>query len=283
MRTRISLALGLLLAVSLGSMYYFFRDAAEKTLAFEVAKSLLQVGVVAIAGAVISLLTFEYQRSRNEGDRAADQLRQAGERQRELDRVKDETQRQQERQEFLRERDRALQEADKTKDAIRKAVDYRESLLLSTLAAAMRAYSSTKKARRLLRARARVRRETGAIVLADPYDTYMDWLNDAQLALENLARDVETSAPAFSDPTTVKEQIRKMEHYLSGLVKEYEGRRANFQGEAPTLALSELPALAQFLAPSAESNFKVSVVDPYHEVQKALRQDLLHPSLALTT
>lgn len=282
MRTRVALALGLLLTLSLGTMYYFFRDAGEKTLAFEVAKSLLQVGVVAIAGAVISLLTFEYQRERHDAERAADIQRLADDKQRDLKRVEDEKQREQERQEFLRNRDRELQEADKTKDAVRKAIDYRESLLLSTLAAAMRAYSRTKKARRLLRACARVNRGPDAMILAEPYDKYMDWLNDAQLDLENLARDIETSAPAFSKPIILRDYIRKVDSYLSALIKEYENKRGEFQGEVPSLSLSELPALTGFLAPSAEGDFKPSVVIPYHEVQKGLREDLLHPSLSLT-
>jgi hypothetical protein len=263
-------------------MYYFFRDAGEKTLAFEAAKALLQVGVVAIAGAVISLLTFEYQRGRHDAERTADIKRLAEEKQRDLDRVNDEKQREQKREEFLRDRDRELQEADKAKDAARKAIDYRESLLLSTLTAAMRAYGRTKKARRLLRARARVKGTPDAMILAEPYDSYMDWLNDAQLDLENLARDIETSAPAFSKPIVLRDHIRKVDSYLSALIKEYETKRGEFHGQTPSLSLSELPTLARFLAPSAEGDFKPSVVIPYHEVQKGLREDLLHPSLTLT-
>ncbi|MBY0484447.1 hypothetical protein [Nitrosomonas sp.] len=75
----------------------------------ELAKALLQLGVVSVVGVVISVLVFEYQRARNN--------------------------------------------TDKQRDLDRRALEYREDLLKSTLARAMASYSQVKKARRLFRAK----------------------------------------------------------------------------------------------------------------------------------
>jgi hypothetical protein len=53
--------------------------------------------------------------------------------------------------------------------------------------------------------------------LANQYDTFFDMLNDAQLDLENLARDVETSAKAFSESAVILEHLRSMDTYLGDL------------------------------------------------------------------
>jgi hypothetical protein len=57
----------------------------------------------------------------------------------------------------------------------------------------------------------------GQVVLANQYDTFFDMLNDAQLDLENLARDVETSAKAFSESAVILEHLRSMDTYLGDL------------------------------------------------------------------
>ena len=155
-----------------GCRLLFFHNATQGTLPFEVAKSLLQVGVVAIAGAVISTLTFEYQHNRLDAEKKADIKRLSSEKERDLI-----------RQEAEKKRDLERQSIEKQRDLERKSFEYREGLLMSTLASTMDAYSRTKKARRLLRARARVFQAGRAIILAEQYDLYIDWINDAQLGL----------------------------------------------------------------------------------------------------
>jgi hypothetical protein len=218
--TILIVAMACLLLGSVVVLVLFFRTVTANTLEFEVAKALLQVGVVSIVGAAVSLLTFEYQRER-------------------------------------------------------QALEYREGLVKSILDRALIAHSDVKKARRLLRARAIV--DDGGMVSATSYDLYLEMINNAQLALENLARDIETSAPAFRS-LELADDVWSMENYLSKLITEYETYRGKFRGSPPLLAINELPKLQGFIARGI-SEFQKSFVVPFREVQRALREELLFPSL----
>ncbi|HWN11448.1 MAG TPA: hypothetical protein VNO50_19625 [Pyrinomonadaceae bacterium] len=261
MRRWIVLVLSALFFGSVSLIRLFFSDAGQGTIGFEVAKSLLQLGVVAVIGAVVSVLVFEYQRERQALDKIADLDRQAVEKKADLDR----------------------QALEKKRDLDRKSLEYREMLLLSILSRAMDAYGRAKKARRLLRGRAISTRDQAKVVLADQYDLCFDMLNNAQLDLENLARDVKTSAKAFSDPDALVTHLRSMDAYLNELIGEYEGSRSRFSGDEPSLPLRELQHLVDFLQKAKESKFMPEMVIPYHEVQKAIRGDLLHPNLLEST
>ena len=210
------------------------------TFEMEVAKSLLQLGVVSVVGVVVSVLVFEYQRARNN--------------------------------------------TDKQRDIDRKALEYREELLKTVLARAMSNYSQAKKARRMFRARGRDRHPDldVDIVVPDEYDRCMEAVNDAQLDLENLSRDVRNSSVAFTRPDKIVDSIRSMEKYLSDLVGEYEAHRGTQMLRLQKLLLDDLPLLQNFLLSAAQSEFKPMVIMPYHEVQDAIRQDLLHPKLTRT-
>ncbi|MBI5084490.1 MAG: hypothetical protein HZB13_07830 [Acidobacteria bacterium] len=239
----------LLSGVFIGSLVIlllFFADSQQGSIQFEAAKALLQLSLVSVAGAVLSILVFEYQRERQAIDKAAEVARQD------------------------------LQVAGELR---RKNLKYRETLLLSILSKAMAAYGQTKKARRLLRARAISTRQDVEVVLACQYDTCFDMLNDAQLDLEDLARDVETSAKAFSDSKALVHQLRSMDNYLGELISEFETSRRRFSGGEATLPLTQLPLLADFLRPMKKSRFLQEMVVPYHKVQQGIRGDLLHPSL----
>lgn len=268
MRRWIVLVLSGLFVGSVSLILLFFRGAAQGTLELEVAKSLLQLGVVAVIGAVVSVLVFEYQRERLKLDETADLERKALENKAEL-----------ERQALEKKADLERQALEKKRDLDRKGLEYRETLLLSILSRAMDAYGRAKKARRLLRGRAISTRDQERVVLADQYDLCFDMLNDAQLDLENLARDVGTSAKAFSEPVALVEHLRSMDDYLNELIGEYEGARSRFSGDAPSLPLRELQYLGDFLKTAKESKFMPGMVIPYHEVQKGIRGDLLHPNL----
>ena len=257
MRRWIVFVLSGLFIGSVAILLLFFRGAGQGTLKFEVAKSLLQLGVVAVVGSVVSVLVFEYQRERQALDKKADLERQTIDKKADLER----------------------QAIEKKRDLDRKSLEYRETLLLSILSRAMEAYGRAKKARRLLRGRALSTRDQTRVVLADQYDLCFDMLNDAQLDLENIARDVETSAKAFSQPSELVKHLRSMDAYLNELIGEYEDSRSRFSGNGPALPLDELPLLEEFLKRAKDSKFMPMMVIPYHEVQKGIRGDLLHPNL----
>ena len=227
--------LAALFIASTALLLVFFRAPGVGTIEMEAAKGLLQLGVVAVAGTVVSLLLFEYQRDRNNQD--------------------------------------------KEQNLFRMNIDYRDRLLRTTLSNTITAYSQAKKARRMLRARAITEEMSRTRVQAALYDQYFDIINDAQLVLENQARDVFTSKPAFSTPEKIASNLDLMENYLSKLMSEYEKGRRRFAGEKPALGLDQLPLLDDFIAPTAKSAFKSQVVIPFREVQSAIRSDLIQPQL----
>jgi hypothetical protein len=257
MRRWIILVLGAIFVVSVALLALFFRDVEQGRLGYEVAKALLQLGVVAIVGAVVSVLMFEYQRERQLIDKEAEFERQKTEKKADIDR----------------------EENEKQRDLDRKRLEYREALLLSILSRAMDSYGRTKKARRLLRGRAVLNRNQVKMVLADQYDICFDLLNSAQLDLENIAREVRTSAIAFSKAKETEENLNDMDSYLNDLIGEYEDMRGQFTGAEPSLPLADLPRLEDFLRPARESQFKDGMVVPYFSVQSSIRKDLMHPNL----
>jgi hypothetical protein len=64
---------------SVAILLLFFRDPMPGLVKLEAAKSLLQLDVVAVAGAVVSILIFKYQRERQAIDKRADLERQEAE------------------------------------------------------------------------------------------------------------------------------------------------------------------------------------------------------------
>jgi hypothetical protein len=245
-----------MLAFLLISIYV---SPAQGTLGFELATTLLQVGVVSVIGASFSMFTFEYQREGQLIDQEKERERQRIDKETELDR----------------------QQREKKRDLERRKLEYREDLLKAILNQATASYSAVKKARRLLKARAIIQ-ETGSLqerVLGASYDSNMDIVNDAQFSFEHLAGDVETSKPAFTQPAELVEHFRSIEGYLERLIDEYEHNLRLFSGEPISKELASLPKLRDFVGPSKPSNFRTEVIEPYHKVQRLIRSDLLHPEL----
>jgi hypothetical protein len=241
-RRRLRLALAALFVLSIATLWLFFRNAQANTVKFEIARAVLQLGVVSVIGAVVSSFTFDYQQAR--------------------------------------------QSEDRTKELYRKNLEYREELLKSTLAKTVSVYADVKKARRLMRARALSHEgHPEIVVLAAPYDSYMGVINDEQLEIENIAGDIETSLPAFTNPKLLMDNLEFMEKYLGDLISEYEKLRPTFRGTDPLKNLSEMPALDEFLnflgrardGATTDSKFKKQFVIPFREIKKGIRSDLLHP------
>lgn len=226
----------------------------RNTFQFELAKGLIQVGLVVVLGAALSLLVEENRRQREAAEKKRDE----------------------ERQEAEKERDRERQAAEKESDLQRERREYREELIKATLGRATASYSAVKRARRLMRARAITRLDDAASegVIADPYDAQMFEINNAQLEFENLARDVKTSASLFSEVDAVTRALDALETYLNRIIREYENERRHFAGEPPQLELERLPHLTRFLAPRSP-DFGAQVLGNFRRVQQVLRRDLL--------
>lgn len=201
----------------------------------EFAKALLQVGVVSVAGTLLSVLVFDHQRRSGQRKDAA--------------------------------------------AAAEKQLLFRDDLLKSTLARIAAAYASTKRARRTARALG-LRRTTGTIsVRLQRYDECMAEVNDAQLELEAIKSDVNTTKLAYPSADLVASNLRKMEQYLGELIEEYEGVRAQLPDESTDIDLSRVPRFADFVGPSTGSEFSTRFSESHSNARGAIRGDLLHLNL----
>ena len=212
----------------------------------EVFKAVLQLGVISAAAAALAMLSFDYQFLRQQEEKNRDQDHEAALRQNEL---------------------------------LRRRLEYREELLRTILRRATNSYSSVKKARTLLRARALQKEANRKVIVTPAYDEQMDVVNDARLDFENLQRDVENSRLAFSQPDIIVKKIQCVEEYLRHLIEEYERRRPTFKEDGSTRRVGQLRRLRDFLSSSRTSLFMLRAVHPFHEVQRLLRADLLNPQL----
>jgi hypothetical protein len=175
----------LLFLVSIGlflRIYNNFEPQPTRDLDFELARSLLQVGVVSVSAAVVSILVFNYQRQRDERLRLQ------------------------------------RQEA----DDCRRNSELIDELLIGTLTRVTASYLSTKRARRTLRALGRYQSAEGEMVRIPVYAEWMARLNDAQLELEAVVSDVRTSLGIYPSARKLLRCLRTMENYLRKLTREYE-------------------------------------------------------------
>jgi hypothetical protein len=165
---------------------------------------------------------------------------------------------------------------------ITKANNQRQDLMRANelrhalLARLNKAYSDVKKIRRLARASSERTPVATAPQLSIPksaFHRYLQALNDAQLELELLARDVKTNEALFTDARDIIDHLDGMEKFLNRIVGEYEGIAGNTtSNDAGRFAVTSMPWLANLLAPAATSTFRTDFVRPYHAALDAIRK-----------
>lgn len=221
----------------------------EKAFGREIGKTLLQVIAVAVLGTTASLLLAEFNRHREA---------------------------------LLREQDRKRVERDKQIETQRRLNENKDQLRKEILRKANEIYANTKRARRLLRARAfhtpfyGVWDKTAQIIL-ESYDKYMEDINDSQLELEIIAKEVETNEQAFSNYQEVIEYIRPMEKYLSRIVSEFERQRADFKGTPASLPIVQLKEMHAMLGPTPNGPFATEFIENHRKLMASIRRDLTSP------
>jgi hypothetical protein len=230
-----------LFAISIALFLYLYsRGVRAGTIEMEIAKVLLQVGVVAVVGALLSLLV-------SNREQRLEELQQQRE-QNEADRVRAEDQRREDRR-------------------------YREELLKATLSRITSSYNNSKRARRDMKALALDRSKEGVEVIVERYDLDMLALNEAQLELETIKSDVETAQYSFPSHAKLTPRLKTMESYLGEIITEYkEVRSAN--PSAKTIPLSRLGQLSDFLGEVKGSRFKENFSAGHDVVRQAIRNDL---------
>ena len=148
--------------------------------------------------------------------------------------------------------------------ARRSAVhEFRRQVLRSIIGA----YSEVKKIRRVLRARCirAAGEEGGAAVESIPaaaYDAHMERLNEIQIELEVLVRELKVFRETFDAPGELTRQLVAMERYLSALTDEWEVSRPDF-GDRPGSPVGQLPRLEAFLARRPAGDFKAAYTRPF--------------------
>jgi hypothetical protein len=147
--------------------------------------------------------------------------------------------------------------------------DDRRSQLFSVLNRTTRAYTDLKRARRLLRAQARRRGITGAVVMRTPYDVQMMSISNTQLEIESLAAAVIDQRHLFGNPADLIALYKRLDDGVAALITEYESQRPLF-GPRAVRAARHFPAMASFLG---KDPFR-EVSGPYHRVQSTLRADV---------
>lgn len=162
----------------------------------------------------------------------------------------------------------------------RKREESFDELRKSVLLKLHRSYADAKKSRRVMRAKAfrpafYDESNQAARVDLEVYDEQMELINETQLELEIIAKDVETNSYAFSDPGKVVENIRSMEQVLNLVVKEWERKRGGFDQPPLITALPQLLSYVQSDKLDKESYFRVKFVLNYYQALTLVRQDIV--------
>jgi hypothetical protein len=120
-------------------------------------------------------------------------------------------------------------------------------------------YGDTKKARRMLRARAfteqyyKVEKDTTRIK-AKEYDLYVEIIDSSQLELEFISKQIELNSKIFNDIKRISEYIKSInKDFFDPLISEYEINRPTFSGSPETSEIKDLHYLKQFLAERKKS------------------------------
>jgi len=227
------------LAVVLLLLLKFTLGIPKDSLRIELAKALLNAGVVGVAAALLSLVAKHYETREDRRTRAIDEAK---------------TERR-----------------------------YREELLKDTLNRITSSYNRAKRARRHVRALGLNLSCKPALVSLSSYDACMAEVNDAQLELETIAKDVETNAKAFSSATALQAHLKMMEEYLGDINKNYEATRSTVPPTEKEIPLTEeLSKFDDFVA-KGPSPFVSYFVLPHNEARSLINRDLLALTSRQTT
>ncbi|HEX8906379.1 MAG TPA: hypothetical protein VF771_16135 [Longimicrobiaceae bacterium] len=250
--------LWLICVVALVVLYLVASKATATVFVQDLAKALLQLASVAVLAAVVSLVTTRFNRERVEADRKRDRKRVVSD----------------------RKRDRMRAEADRQRDEAKRLRENRDEFRKHLLSRVHQAWATAKRSKRLLRARGfsppyYPDRNPDSRVLVAVYDEHMQIVNDVQLDLEMLAKEIEAHGSTFSDAESLRSAVKEMESRLKTLVTEYEKKRGAFSDDPPYARITELPVLAEFVGPAGQSGLAEAVRDAYAEAVTLLLADIL--------
>jgi len=142
-------------------------------------------------------------------------------------------------------------------------------------------YAKTKNARRMLRAKGFTTQWYGkenndsCLVKQSVYDLYMNDINQCQLELEAIRKEIFTGRSIFSGPVMITTNLKDMDKYLGKLISEYEKNLPNFKGEPVVLEIKALSDLKQFLSKAnAPGGFKENFSNKCEEITINIRNEI---------
>lgn len=133
-------------------------------------------------------------------------------------------------------------------------------------------YADIKLSRRMLRAKAlsdsyeNIGKKEIMVQLVE-YDKYVEIINNSQLKIEIIEKEIETNASLFTDQHTLSNKVGNMHKLMNKVVEEYEDTRPAFK---EILSLNKLPNLRDVLIYSKD-NFFHDFVNDYKDVLESLR------------
>lgn len=124
-----------------------------------------------------------------------------------------------------------------------------------TLADLISSYSGVKKVRRNMRAKMEMIFGVEQVYY-NIYDHQMVIINDIQLSLEVVKRELRIFSGAFDDPGGLTEHVRAMENYLGALIDEYEKNLRNYS-VGSGIPVAKLERLKCFIERGDNTDFGV--------------------------
>jgi hypothetical protein len=153
-----------------------------------------------------------------------------------------------------------------------------DQLRQRALDALNQAYTSAKRVRRRARARSTLVSSSGSIerrITKAQYFKHLEQLNDVQLSLEILAKDLETNASLFKDGPKTFSLVSSMEEYLNELVDEWEHLNVQFTGEPASVDTKSLRWFNDFTGDYRASEFRPKFVHSYYAAIERIRASLV--------
>jgi hypothetical protein len=140
------------------------------------------------------------------------------------------------------------------------------------------AFMSAKRVRRRARARSTLVSSSCLIerrITKSQYYKYLEELNDVQLTLEILAKDLETNANLFKEGPKTFSLVSSMEEYLNEMVDEWEQLNVQFTGEPASVDTKSLRWFNDFIGDYRTSEFRPKFVHSYYAAIERIRASLV--------
>ena len=164
-------------------------------------------------------------------------------------------------------------------DRIRLQEDFFKDLLKRITSS----YNKSKGARRMARARGLIPSDKPTHVRLDAYDECMEIVNESQLELEAVMKELGSTMADLPDNAPVHQHVSSMQDYLNQIIGEYERVRLTPEAGAKEVSLADASQFKAFTAKKKKKLVKAAVetkafgeyADDHGDARKAINDHLL--------